>query len=40
MPESSRPGIGGVAKLKLVDVTKYPKSGTMPLAYEVVEPRT
>lgn len=30
------PGLDGVGKLKLVDVTKYPETGTMLLGYEVV----
>ncbi|MEQ1858096.1 MAG: dihydrofolate reductase family protein, partial [Longimicrobiales bacterium] len=30
------PGLDGVAKLKLDEVTRYPKSGTMLLGYEVV----
>jgi dihydrofolate reductase len=30
------PGLDGVAALKLDEVTKYPKSGTMMLCYEVV----
>jgi hypothetical protein len=33
------PGLDGVAKLKLVDVTEYPKSGTMLVAYDVLEPK-
>jgi dihydrofolate reductase len=30
------PGLDGVAELKLDEVTRYPKSGTMMLCYEVV----
>jgi dihydrofolate reductase len=33
------PGLDGTQSLKLDEVTRYPKSGTMLLGYEVVRPR-